>query len=244
MQDKPSPIRETDDEARRLACTLLRGARYAALAVIDAETGFPAVSRALLGFDLDGVPVILVSDLASHTAGLKKDPRCSIMTGEPGKGDPLAHARITVFCTAVPVEQGSADHIRIRDRFIARHRKAGLYVDFADFRFFRLVPSSAALNGGFGKAYVLTGAELTIRNSSFAAEWLHLQKLVGAMTAEASAAAGVLKARETDNWSISGADMAGFDLISGDILLRYELDTPVSTPNEIIDRILNFAKTS
>lgn len=244
MQDNPSPIRQTDEEARRLGRTLLRGARYAALAVIDAETGFPAVSRALLGFDLDGVPVILVSDLASHTAGLRKDPRCSIMTGEPGKGDPLAHARITVFCTAEPVEQGSDDHARIRARFVSRHRKAELYVDFADFRFFRLIPSSAALNGGFGKAYVLTGQELTICNYSFAAEWLHLQKLMGAMTVEADAAARFMQAREMGNWTISGVDMAGFDLIRGDILLRYEFEEPISAPNEILNRISNFPKTS
>lgn len=244
MQEKPSPIRETDEEARRLGRRLLRGARYASLAVIDAQTGFPAVSRALLGIDLDGVPVILVSDLASHTVALKQDPRCSIMTGEPGKGDPLAHARITVFCRAESVDRDSVDHARIRDRFIARHRKAELYVDFADFRFFRLVPSHAALNGGFGKAYALTAPELTIINPSFAAEWLHLQKLVGRMTAEADAAALALKAKEIGDWTISGVDMAGFDLIRGDILLRYEFDEPISGPNEIIDRISNFAKTS
>ncbi|MGI2031519.1 HugZ family protein [Rhizobium panacihumi] len=244
MKDKPSPIRETDEQARRLARKLLRGARYASLAVIDTESGFPAVSRALLGFDLDGVPVILVSDLASHTVALRNDPRCSIMTGEPGKGDPLAHARITVFCKAEPVAQGGADHARIRARFVARHRKAELYVDFADFRFFRLVPSSAALNGGFGKAYLLKGEELTIHNSSFEAEWLHLQKLVGSMTAEADAAALLLKARATDEWTITGVDMAGFDLIRGDILLRYEFEAPILDPNEIIDRISNFSKTS
>jgi heme iron utilization protein len=244
MQDKPSPIRETDEEACVLARKLLRGARYASLAVIDAQSGFPSVSRALLGIDLDGVPVILVSDLASHTAGLRKDPRCSIMTGEPGKGDPLAHARITVFCNAQPVDRDSDAHMRIRSRFLARHRKAELYVDFADFRFFRLVPSSAALNGGFGKAYHLTASELTIVNFSFAAEWLHLQKLMGAMTAQADALALTMKAKEIGDWTISGVDMAGLDLIRGDILLRYEFEAPISDPNEILDRISNFSKTS
>ncbi len=244
MQDKPSPIRETDEEARRLARKLLRGARYASLAVIDPQTGFPSVSRALLGIDLDGVPVILVSDLASHTVALKNDARCSILTGEPGKGDPLAHPRITVFCNAEPVDRQSEDHARIRARFIARHRKAELYVDFADFRFFRLAPVSAALNGGFGKAYLLSGEELTIRNFSFAAEWLHLQKLVGSMKAEANAAAQAMKAGEISDWTVSAADMAGFDLIRGDILLRYEFEEPILDVNGIINRISNFSKTS
>ena len=244
MPDKPSPIRETNEEARRLGRMLLRGARYGSLAVIDTETGFPAVSRALLGIDLDGVPVILVSDLAAHTAGLRNDPRCSIMTGEIGKGDPLAHARITVFCNAEPVDRDGPDHARIRSRFIARHRKAELYVDFADFRFFRLIPSSASLNGGFGKAYILSASDLTIINSSVAAEWLHLQKLVGNFTVEAEAAAKALKARETGEWRICGADMAGFDLLRGDILLRYEFDEPIPSPDLILNRISNFSKTS
>ncbi|MGE7368021.1 HugZ family protein [Neorhizobium sp. NPDC001467] len=244
MQDKPSPIRETDDEARKLARRLLRGARYASLAVLDAESGFPAVSRALLGMDVDGVPVILVSALAGHTVALRNNPRCSLLAGEPGKGDPLAHARITVFCTAEPVARDSDDHARIRARFVARHRKAELYVDFADFGFFRLVPVSAALNGGFGKAYQLSGEELTIRGASVAAEWLHPQELTGTMDEQAEAVAHFLKMPETGGWRISGADMAGFELVRGDILVRCEFETPVFSPNEIIDRIFNFAKTS
>lgn len=244
MTDKPSVLRETDEEARQQARRLLRGARFASLAVIDAESGFPAVSRTLLGIDLDGVPVILVSALAAHTGSLAADPRCSIMTGEPGKGDPLAHPRITVFCTAELVEPGSDDHRRIRARFVARHRKAELYVDFPDFRFLRLVPSSASLNGGFGKAYVLPGEDLTIRNSSFAPEWLALQNLTGHMSAEANAIAKALKAPINEDWRICGADMAGIDLIHADILIRYEFEEPILVPNEILDRISNFPKTS
>ena len=63
MTDKPSVIRETDDEARALARRLLRSARYVALAVLEPETGYPSVSRVLLATDTDGSPVILVSAL-------------------------------------------------------------------------------------------------------------------------------------------------------------------------------------
>lgn len=79
MNDKPSVLRETDEEARKQARILLHSARYAALAVIDPETGFPSVSRALTGTDIDGVPVILVSDLSAHTKALSgiRAPRFS-----------------------------------------------------------------------------------------------------------------------------------------------------------------------
>ncbi len=83
--------------------------------------------------------------------------------GDAGKGDPLAHPRITVMAEASGIERDSPDYQRIRSRFLARHPKAALYADFADFRFLRLAPVSASLNGGFGKAYVLTREDLAIQ---------------------------------------------------------------------------------
>lgn len=166
MTDKPSVLRETDEEAREQARILVRSARYAALAVIDPETGFPSASRVLTGTDIDGVPVILVSGLSAHTKALSKDPRASVLFGEPGKGDPLAHPRLSVQCNAERVDREHPLHERLRSRFLARHPKAKLYIDFPDFCFFRLVPLTASLNGGFGKAYSLAGSELMILSAA------------------------------------------------------------------------------
>lgn len=160
MNDKPSVIRDTDDEARDLARSLFRAAPFVALAVLDPETGFPFVSRVLMGVDADGAGAILVSGLSAHTRALLADPRASVLAGEPAKGDPLAHPRITVQCRAEPVERDGEAHGRLRALFLARHPKSKLYIDFPDFRFFRLVPQSASLNGGFGRAYILTGQDL------------------------------------------------------------------------------------
>lgn len=88
MSEKPNVLRETDDEARKLARVLLRSARSAALAVTEPGSGgFPFVSRVLVGIDIDGTPVILVSRLSTHTQALTADRRASLLTGEPGKGD-------------------------------------------------------------------------------------------------------------------------------------------------------------
>ncbi|MBB3287745.1 MULTISPECIES: pyridoxamine 5'-phosphate oxidase family protein [Rhizobium] len=160
MSNKPSVIRETDEEARNQARDLMHTAAHAALAVIDPENGFPSVSRVLIAMDTDGVPVILVSGLSSHTKALAKDPRASVLFGEPGRGDPLAHPRLTVRCDAKRIDRQSEAHERIRDRFLDRHPKSKLYIDFPDFCFFRLVPLDASLNGGFGKAYILSSKDL------------------------------------------------------------------------------------
>jgi putative heme iron utilization protein len=91
------------------------------------------------------------------------DPRASLLAGEPGKGDPLAHPRITVQCVAEPIAKDSDAHPAMREVFLTRHPKTKLYIDFDDFLFFRLVPMSANLNGGFGQAFILEGKDLTIR---------------------------------------------------------------------------------
>ena len=136
MNQKTDILRDTDDEARRLARALLRQAQYAALAVIDPETGFPFASRALLATDIDGVPAILISRLATHFGAIMTDNRVSLLTGEPGKGDPLAHPRMTTLCRAQLVEKTSDAHARLRGRFLRRHPKSALYIDFPDFFLF------------------------------------------------------------------------------------------------------------
>ena len=156
-----SPIRPTDDEARALARTLIDQAAYGALGVIDPESGAPMVSRVAVGTDAAGTPVMLVSDLSHHTKALKENPACSLLVGEPGqKGDPLTHPRLTIQARAGFLRHGEDGHAELRARWLETHPKSKLYIDFADFSFARLAPVSAHLNGGFGKAFVLTAEDL------------------------------------------------------------------------------------
>lgn len=243
MKDQASVLRETDEDARKLARTLLRSARYAALAVIDPQTGFPFASRVLLGTDIDGAPVILVSGLSAHTRALDADPRASLLSGEPGKGDPLAHARLTTQCRAESVERDSAVHVRIRARFLNRHAKAKLYIDFPDFRFFRLVPQAASLNGGFGRAYLIDGKDLLIQSAANEELAISADRVVQDLLARdpdlARKTAVAHKGRDGAKWTICGLDCGGFDVISGDLLLRHEFDTPAQTPDELFSHISN-----
>ena len=153
MTNRRDPINPTDDAARALARDLLEGARFGALAtrVDDA----PFVSRVAVAAE-GGTPLVLASTLAAHTRGLLADPACALLVGEPGpKGDPLTHPRMTVVARAEEAPKAA-----LRDHWLAIHPKAALYFDFADFRLFRLVPEAVHLNGGFGKAYRLTAADL------------------------------------------------------------------------------------
>lgn len=151
-------LNPVDAGAIALAARLLGQARHASLAVLQPQTGWPQASRVALGRDGNGTPVILISQLSTHFAALQHDARCCLLAGEPGSGDPLAYPRISLDCRAqrVPETQRAA----LREPFVARQPKAALYVDFADFAFWRLEPVAASLNGGFGKAFALTAADL------------------------------------------------------------------------------------
>jgi hypothetical protein len=160
---KIDPIRETDDEARALARELIDIARFGALGVRDPHSGAPMVSRVAVATDPQGRPVSLVSDLSHHTVALQADPVCSLLVGEPGpKGDPLTHPRLTLQARARFLRHGEDGHAELRAHYLGQHPKAQLYIDFADFSFAVLEVTEAHLNGGFGKAYRLTPADLAL----------------------------------------------------------------------------------
>ncbi|MEO9529248.1 HugZ family protein [Roseibium sp.] len=222
--ENKSVIRSTDDEARLLAKGLIRSARFGALAALEAGSGHPLASRVSVATDIDGTPVILTSTLSGHTAAILKTPACSLLVGEPGKGDPLAHPRTSLFCNAEQVERGSPVHDRLRARYLARHPKAELYVDFGDFSFFRLELLRASLNGGFGKAFELTREDL-LAPLNDPEHWAAFETgAVAHMNEDHRDAiklyAEVLCGAEDANWRLACLDPEGLDLVAGDRIER------------------------
>ncbi len=161
MAENPNtPIRPTDDAARALAQSLIAAARHGALGVIDPACGFPMVTRVAIGTDMAGAPLTFISTLSAHTRALTADPRASLLVGEPGaKGDPLTHPRLTLLARATQVTDGS-DHDALAARWLDQHPKAKLYIGFTDFSFWRFAVTEAHLNGGFGRAFVLTAQDI------------------------------------------------------------------------------------
>ena len=93
--ETPAP-REAEYDALGEAKRLLRTIRAGALASL-AESGHPFGSLVNAATDYDGSPLLLLSRLAAHTQNLERDPRCSLLLSQSGKGDPLAHPRVTVI---------------------------------------------------------------------------------------------------------------------------------------------------
>src|SRR5204862_7582 len=140
---------------------------------------------------------------------------CSLLLSQGGKGDPLAHPRLTVVGRAVQTVEA-----RARERFLARHPKAKLYADFPDFGFFALAPEAGHLNGGFAKAATLTRDQLLLDLSDAQAIVAGERGAVEHMNADhadalALYAAGAGGAADLP-WRLTGLDPEGMDLMAAD----------------------------
>ncbi|HWK67316.1 MAG TPA: HugZ family protein [Rhizobiaceae bacterium] len=246
MEEKKHVIRETDAEAVRLARTLIRTARYGAIAVLDPRDGAPMASRVAVATDLDGAPIILVSALSAHTGALAADPRCSLLVGEPGKGDPLAHPRISVSCRAIRLERGTEDHARAERRYLNRHPKGKLYAGFPDFSFFRLEPHGASLNGGFGKAYVLDRSDLLANGPATQELAAREQGAIDHMNADHADAVAIYARQfakaHGDGWIITGLDAEGIDIANSDDVRRVFFPRSLAGADELRQALVELAK--
>lgn len=147
-------------DAAATARAILADVRSGALATNDPQSGFPLATLVNVATDADGAPLLCLSGLALHARNLAADPRASLLLAAPGKGDPLAHPRLTLVGTFAPSEDPGA-----RDRFLAAHAKAQLYIDLPDFRFWRMIVAAVHLNGGFARAATLAPGDLVTDGS-------------------------------------------------------------------------------
>lgn len=165
MSKDTGPIRPTDDEARALAARLMDEARFCALGVL--QEGAPLVTRVAFGRAPDGTPATLISSLAQHAQALRADPAASLLVGEPeGRGDPLVHPRLTIQARARFIDHDDPRYEEMAAHWLRDHPKARLYIGFGDFHFALFSVTGAFLNGGFGKAFILSPVDLGLSEPS------------------------------------------------------------------------------
>ena len=245
-QAKKDVIRQTDADSIGLGKTLLRSARFGALAVLDPATGGPMASRVGVATDLDGTPLILTSMLAAHTGAILADPRCSLLVGEPGRGDALAHPRITLICRARRLERGASEQLRAERRYLNRNPKAKLYAGLGDFSIFRLELERASLNGGFGKAYLLERSDLLAPQDVSEELADAEQPALEHMNAEHGDAVAVYARHyakaQGEGWVLTGLDADGMDLAAGDEVRRVFFPTPLAGARDLRPTLVAMAK--
>src|SRR3954452_24458191 len=125
-----------------IARRVIRAAGRATLATGQRDGGgWPYPSLVLTALDHDASPLLLISDLADHTANIKADPRAGLLfDGTGGLAEPLTGPRVSVLG-----RMEVTDDPRHRARFLARHESASLYAGFADFTVWHMVVERAHL---------------------------------------------------------------------------------------------------
>jgi heme iron utilization protein len=242
----PENAPAADFDAKAVAKTLLRMTRVGALATIDRNTGHPFASLVNVATDVDGSPVILISRLATHTANLERDGRASLLLSSAGRGDPLAHPRLTALGRFLPLARGARDEPRVRRRFLSRHPKSELYAGFADFALWRLAVASAHLNAGFARAADLKAADVLTdiagADNLIAAEGDAVTHMNGDHAEVVRLYATGLLGAQGGNWRLSGLDPDGLDLALGDATLRLPFPTRVVNGEQLRQVTIDLAK--
>ena len=232
-------------DARAVAHQLLRTIRSGTLAT-HGRDGYPFASLVTVATAMDGTPLLLLSGLSAHTQNLLADSRASILLAQSGKGDPLAHPRLTVTGMAECITSESAS-ANARSRFLSCHPKSALYADFGDFDFWQLSIRQAHLNGGFARAAQFDGdVLLTSMDGAEALQAVESEAIEHMNTDHKTAVrhyANTLLGLRKGAWRISALDPEGLVLALGNDSARLTFPARVHNGEELRATLGKLAKT-
>lgn len=202
--------------------------------------GYPYGSLVTLACDGLGRPLLLISTLAEHTKNLEARSEASILVSEPldTHDQPLAVGRVTILGRCEKVVEG--ERTAVREAFLGQQPGSSYYVDFADFAFFRLEPSSLRYVGGFGRMSWVTAEDYRAAEPDPLARaskdiLAHMNDdHTDAVLAYATKLAGVADATSA---TMTAVDRYGFELAlttpAGPRATRLAFDEPVTTSDEV-----------
>jgi putative heme iron utilization protein len=243
---KPTAFSQVKETAS-VAKALIRAALKGSLATLLEPQGHPYASLVLTATDLDGTPLFLISRLAVHTKNLGYDKRASLLIdGTGNEADPMAGARITLIGEVRPAESTTA-----RARFLARHRAAQGYADFADFGFYALLIERAHFIGGFGKIVDLAAGDLLLSLKEAEGLVAAEEGIVSHMNEDHAEALELYATRllgaAPGAWRMTGIDPEGCDLVWGARGLRLPFGSRVTSAEQAraeLVRLVGVARAS
>lgn len=154
-----------NDEQPAIACAnLIAEMRSLQLSTVGVD-GMPHCGYTPYLHRAPGNFYIFVSQLAAHTRHLLANGKVAIMiiADEQSTSQIFARTRVHYSCEATRIAPESPDYVSVLDDYQERHGKmAGLLRQLPDFLLFHLQPMSGQFVMGFGKAYTLTGDDLSV----------------------------------------------------------------------------------
>lgn len=244
LYDPAVPTPSHAEYARTLAARVPVGSLCTLVA--SEPAGYPYGSFVTFALD-GGNPVFLISTLAEHTRNLLADPRASLLVAEPGEGDPLARARVTLLgpCTRLA---GDAE-ARARAAFTAVHPDAAYYIDFGDFGMFGLAVTAVRYIGGYGRMSWVSSDAWHQATPDPVAQ--HGKGILEHMNADHSDTLVLYcrafsRATDTSAATMTGVDRYGFEMsattAAGPRPIRLAFSRPVSSPDEVRMEMVALAK--
>lgn len=118
--------------------------------------GYPGGSVVGFAPDDNGRPLFFFSTMSTHTTDLLKDGKCSLtVASKEFKG--AADGRVNLLGTAMLIDD---EEEKVAARAIYKKKHPGAFwIDFGDFKFFRMEVEHVRFVGGFARAGSLTAEE-------------------------------------------------------------------------------------
>lgn len=227
-------------DARLAAKKLLREARSGALATLMPGSGDPYCSLVNVATAIEGAPLLLLSNLALHTKNIRTDARVSLMLDERKEGDPLEGARVMLMGTCAMTSDSSASSAYLR-----RHPDAEMYVNFADFSFYRMDIARAHLVAGFGRIVDLAPKDLSTEVSDAKALVEAQADAIAHMNTDHADTCRLYATRllgaAGGEWRCVGIDPDGLELQNGRIALRLPFPQRITAPGMLRSMLKSLA---
>lgn len=223
-------------KARRL----LRRGRFGALATLSQRlAGHPFATIVPYVLEQAGRPLVLISGLAEHTRNLQRDPRASLVV-HAGEEDVLSAARVTCAGRAERLDEPPEALVQRYLRYVPR---AAALLGFSDFAFFRVEPVALHWVGGFGDIQWITADVYTAPASSLTEAEAEIVDHMNADHADSLRAyCRFVHDREVLDAEMVGVDCDGFDVRADDALLRFDFETPTTTPDAVRSALVDLGR--
>lgn len=239
---------ETENTAKPapelLSRRLIRACDRAVLSTALPDGAWPYGSLVMTACDHAAKPLLLISDLAEHTANLARDNRASLLfDGTAGLDSPLTGARVTVLGTVSRTEDPG-----LIARYTARHPESEMFAGFADFNFYEMTVERAHIVAGFGVIHWIDAADLLFDTDGFEELGAAENDIVTHMNEDHADAvalyATALLGLADGDWKMTGVDPEGCDLRHGGHVARVDFDKPAKDAESARASLVRLVKTA
>ncbi|MEM7194645.1 MAG: DUF2470 domain-containing protein [Pseudomonadota bacterium] len=225
------------------AVRLLLGCSSSVLSTLSKKVdGYPFGSIVPYCLDYDGLPLILISDIAEHTRNLDTDPRGSLIMMDGLQGDVQARGRITLIGDIVHSTDIGEDSMT---RYYRHFPEARDYHKTHSFRFYKMQVKKIRFIGGFGAIHwIKTDSLISDNPFSFSDESAMIDHMnddhVDSMHKYLNRDGVEINANT--HITMAGVDATGFAIKADDHLHRFWFEEPVDSPMMVRKELVKLSR--